>query len=256
VSRPGLVGGALRVRSALGLLRRERSLWPYCALPFALNLLLFGTALAVFTSYYPTLTDSISSVLTLSDPEAWYEWLWVGPVRALAWLVRWLLIAVVAFIVYLLFTVVGSVIAAPFLEILSQRVERLCTGQVVEAKAGMARASLRAVVEDAKRTCFFLAGQLLILFLGLVPGLQPVAALGALLFTALFLPLDYTSYLLDRRGVRFRSKRAWLWQNRRPMLGFGLAGLVTFLIPGLNFVCLPLLVTAGTTLALELPPPD
>jgi uncharacterized protein involved in cysteine biosynthesis len=39
------------------------------------------------------------------------------------------------------------------------------------------------------------------------------------------------------------------------MFGFGATAFVSFLVPGLNFVCLPLLVTAGTRLALEIGPP-
>ncbi len=70
-----------------------------------------------------------------------------------------------------------------------------------------------------------------------------------------FAPLHYTGYLLDRRGIPFRERRRWLWQHRRAALGFGAAALSSFLIPGLNFVCLPWLVCAGTLLALELDAP-
>ena len=37
---------------------------------------------------------------------------------------------------------------------------------------------------------------------------------------------------------------------------FGLAALATFVIPGLNFLCLPWLVASGTLLALEVGPPE
>jgi CysZ protein len=70
--------------------------------------------------------------------------------------------------------------------------------------------------------------------------------------SAAFLALDYTSFALDRRGVTFREKRRWLWQHRSAMLGFGGVGLLTLLVPGLNFACLPWLVTAGTLLAVDL----
>jgi uncharacterized protein involved in cysteine biosynthesis len=39
------------------------------------------------------------------------------------------------------------------------------------------------------------------------------------------------------------------------MLGFGGVGLLTLLVPGLNFACLPWLVTAGTLLATDLESP-
>jgi uncharacterized protein involved in cysteine biosynthesis len=150
---------------------------------------------------------------------------------------------------------VGSVLASPFLDVLSQRVERLHTGRAAEPGVGGVRGALRVLVEDAKRTIFFALGLALLLALGLVPGLQPLSALAVLLYSMGFLSLDYTAYLLDRREVSFRARRAWLWQNRRPLLGFGGAALATFVVPGLNFLALPVLVTAGTRLALDLGPP-
>jgi len=251
----GPLSGALEIPRALGLLRRERSLWLWCALPFALNLIFFALALAVFVAYYDPLTEGIRAFFATQDPQAWYEWLWVGPLRLLGWLVQWILVIVVALVVYLLFTVVGSVIASPFLDVLSQRVEQLKTGAVHASDSGALRAALRVVLEDSKRTAFFLAGQLAILALGLVPGLQPLAALLAFAFAALFLSLDYTAYTLDRREVRFGARRSWLWQHKTVLGGFGTAAFVTFLIPGLNFLALPVLVTAGTSLALDLEPP-
>ena len=38
--------------------------------------------------------------------------------------------------------------------------------------------------------------------------------------------------------------------------GFGAAAFITFLVPGLNFLALPVLVTAGTALALDLEIPE
>jgi uncharacterized protein involved in cysteine biosynthesis len=87
---------------------------------------------------------------------------------------------------------------------------------------------------------------------GLVPGMQPIAFLGEVVLAALFLALDYTAPVLGRRELRFQVRRAWLWQHRGSMLGFGLAGLGTLCVPGLNFACLPWLVTSGTLLALDL----
>ncbi len=40
------------------------------------------------------------------------------------------------------------------------------------------------------------------------------------------------------------------------MGSFGGLALLSFAIPGLNFVCLPWLVTAGTLLALDVGPPS
>ncbi len=149
--------------------------------------------------------------------------------------------------------------ASHFLDVLSRRVEQLRSGAVLEASQTGLRAaltgSLRVVIEEGRRTLFLLGGWLAFFLLGWVPGLQPFAFLGALLFAMFFAPLDYTGYLLDRRGIPFRERRRWLWQHRRAMLGFGATAIGTFLVPGLNFLCLPWLVSAGTLLALDLGTP-
>lgn len=259
MARPGLIRGATRLLEALRLLRREPGLWIWCLLPLALNLLLFGAAIAVFAANYDALVLWLESLLAMDDPRAWYQWLWVGPIRALAWLLRWVLIAAVALLVYLLFTVVGSVLASPFLDLLSERVERIVAGAAPAAPSSWRtslRVAARVFVEDLKRTAFFVLVQGALLAVALVPLLTPVAGIASLLFTMLFLSLDYTAYSLDRRRVPFHARRLWLWQHRRAMLGFGGAAFASFLVPGLNFLCLPVLVTGGTLLALEAGVPE
>jgi CysZ protein len=252
----GIVSGVASIPTALRLLRTHRELWPLCLLPLALNLLFFGAAIALFAAMLDPAVASLRTTLEVADPETWYAWIWVGPLRVLAWLVRWLLLGALALCVYFCFTLIGSVIAAPFLDRLSDRVECLHAGRAVAAQSAGLRGALAAIGSEAKRVAFFAAVQFGWLALGLVPGLQPVSAVGLLGSAALFLPLEYSGYLLDRRGISFAERRAWLWRNRVAMAGFGGAALGTFLIPGLNFFCLPLLVTAGTQLALENDPPE
>jgi CysZ protein len=209
----------------------------------------------VLFAHLDSLAAPVQGWLAVEHPGAWYGWLWVGPLRLLAWLVQWILLLVFAVAVYLLFTVVGGVIASPFLDVLSERVEAVLAGEPPRESAGWwepIRASARAVLEEGKRTLFFLAVQLAILLFGLIPGMQPLAVVAGVLFAALFLPLDYTGYTFDRRGIPFRVRRAWVVRHRAASLGFGFAALGTFLVPGLNFLCLPWLVTAGTCLAVEI----
>jgi len=120
---------------------------------------------------------------------------------------------------------------------------------------GAIREGGRAMSEELRRLFFFALLQGAILLLGLVvPGGQLVAPLVMVAVTVLFLPLDYASYTLDRRHVRFREKRRWVLGHRVAMIGFGTGAFLTLLVPGLNFVALPGLVVSGTLLALRYPP--
>jgi CysZ protein len=243
------------------MLSRERSLWIWCALPVVINLIALALGIVLFFTYLlDPLSVAVSDWLEIADPERWYQWLWVAPLRLLSWLARWAIAALFALLLYMVFVLLGGVLAAPFLDVLSRRVEALRTGRVADAGSeGLVaafRVGMRAILEEGKRVVFFLGVQAAILALGLVPGLHLFAAVAWLAAAAAFLPLDYAGYLLDRRGVRFRERRRWIWRHRGPMLTFGLAALGTFAVPILNFLCLPWLVTAGTLLALEVGPPS
>lgn len=254
--RGGLLAGPAALSAAFRMLLTRSELWRWCLLPMLLNLVLFAAALAAFFGWVlDPLTVQLQAHLDVGAPSAWYEWLWIGPLRLVAWALRFVLIALAAVAVYMTFAVVGGVIAAPFLEALSVRVERIRTGSAVEPSESIWQAAGRALREAAKRAAFLAALYLGVFLVGLVPGLQPVAAVAFAAISAAFLALDYTSFALDRRGIPFREKRRWLWHHRSAMLGFGGVGLLTLLVPGLNFACLPWLVTAGTLLATDLGEP-
>ncbi len=247
--------GIACLRRAWRLLRGHRELWPLAAAPFLLSLLAFGLAATVFVSNLDALTDLLRGFLEVAPPERGYGWLWVGPLRFLAWVARWFLLGAFLVLVYLSFTLVGGILASPFLDALSRRVERLETGSLVDVAgpgiAGALRSAAKVGWEEAKRTGFFFAVQGLLFGVGLVPGLQIVTVPLALAFAVFFLPLDYAGYTLDRREVPFRERRRWI-RARWPAVGtFGSAALLTFALPGVNFLALPWLVCAATLFVLE-----
>lgn len=259
MARAGFFAGPRVLGRGFALLRRNRSLWPWAALPFLLNLAAFALAIWAFVANLDAIARPLERMLDPGEPSAWWGWAWAGPLLVLAVLARWLLLAALGVAIYFLFTVAGGLVAAPFLDVLSERVERIAGGLPAREHGGLRdllSVALRSVIEEGKRTLFFVAVQLAILVFGLFPGVQPIAALASLAFTTLFLPLDYTAYALDRRRVPFRLRRRWIAANLPEMLGFGGFGLALFFLPGLSFLCLPWLVTSGTLLVLEVPLPS
>jgi len=258
----GFAAGARAIPRAIRMLRAERVLWPWAALPAAVNVIAFGLAATVFYTFaLDPLTASLQESLSVAEPEVWYAWLWLGPLKLLAWMARGLVITLFAVLLFASFFVLGGVIASPFLDVLSQHVERIHLGRDPENATAPAegiglamRSALWSMGQEARRAAFLVAGQLGFFALALVPGLQPIAAVGAFVFGALFLSLDYTGYSFDRRTIPFRQRRQWVWDQRAGVLGFGGAAFATLLVPGLNFLSLPVFVTAGTLIALEWPP--
>lgn len=238
------------------LLLREPELRRVAAVPVALSAVALVGALTAFVSFAPGLHEWILELLPQLEAGAWYTWLWVGPGRALFWVLEKLLFVALGGLCAVAALLVASVAAAPFHEILSRRVERLATGGVEELSeegiSGATRDGLRAVREELRRLFFFLAGWALLTAFGIViPGGQLVAPFALTLFTTLFLPLDYASYVFDRRQVSFARKRAWLRRHLGAALGFGGAALLLCAVPGVNLLAMPVLVVSGTLLALR-----
>jgi CysZ protein len=153
----------------------------------------------------------------------------------------------------------ATVAAAPFLDALAWRAERLATGAVVESdESGMGalvRDVGRSIAGEARRLGFFLAITAILLGLGfVVPGAHVITGPAMVAVTILFLPLEYSGYVLDRRRVPFASRRRWIVGRWPRMAGFGAAAFAICFVPGVNLLMIPGLVVAGTLLVLDGPP--
>ncbi|MDP3938174.1 MAG: EI24 domain-containing protein [Deltaproteobacteria bacterium] len=251
-------------RRAFRLIRGDRALLRYAVLPFLINLAVFGLAIAAFVYWFGDLWHLASAWTESARPEAWY-WL---PLYWLLAMVRWLiaavLVVVAVLILWISFTLVGNVIAAPFNKLLSAATER-SLGSVEEAGAeGGWRALLgemaRALSDETRKMGFFLLIQAALLPLNLVPLVGTIAyATLSLGFGALFVALEFTDYPMARRRIPFAERRRTVWRHRAVMSGFGGSLFLTFLVPGLNLLLLPLGVVGGTILYLDVagaaPPP-
>jgi CysZ protein len=137
------------------------------------------------------------------------------------------------------------VLAAPVLDLLSRRVEALVRGATFEHARGLRF----EVLESLRGSFYFLAAAPGVLLLGLIPVVGPLLAA---VWGAWALAFQLTDPPLSRRGLSFREKRAWHWRWRAESEGFGLAGMLTLLIPLANLLLAPALAVGGTLLVLSL----
>lgn len=245
----------------LALLWRERSLWPLATVPFLLSLLAVSGAVAAVVAWAPELFAWATAWMPELRAEHWYQWLWIGPARTVLVAVGSLLFLVLAGACLVVAYLLASLLASPFHDALAARVERIQTGAVVDVTraglTGLVREGARALGGEARRLASFLSLVVPLVLAGwLVPGGQLVTAPAIVAVTVLFLPLDYAGYTLDRRHVAFPVRRRWLWRRRSATLGFGGAAFLTCLVPGLNFLAMPVLVVAGTLLVLRFGPDE
>jgi CysZ protein len=237
---PGLArraaAGAWHVPAGFAYLARNPGLWPASLLPAALAAvcLFLGMAGGLFaiTRLEPALLpapgrvpDVVGFLLMLA--------LWFGGAAA------GLLVGLA----------VALLVAAPALERLSRLVETRVTGRAAESRSALSWELLNAF----KGALYFLGAAPLVFLLSLVPFVGPL--LGAL-WGAYALAFQHTDAPLARRGLGFQARRAWHHRWRAESLGFGLAGLVTLVVPIANFLLAPALTVGATLLVLELKPED
>lgn len=235
-SPPGLLrraaAGAWHVPAGFAFLLRRPRLWPLAALPALLAVALFGLGALVglLVAY------RLESVV-LPEPGRLPEWAAL-PMTVLLWIAT---MGAGAF----LGLGVALALASPLLEQLSRRVEALARGLAEDASPGFVfelRESLRGAL-------YFLAAAPLLFLLGLVPLVGPFLSL---MWGGRAVALQMTDPALTRRGLRFADKRRWHREWRAESQGFGLAGMLGFIVPLANLLLGPALVTGGTLLVLEL----
>lgn len=235
-ARPGTLlraaAGAWHVPAGFAFLLRRPRLLPLAALPALAAVVLLGTgALAGL------LVASRVEAAVLPEPGRLPEWLAL-PMMALLWIAT---TGAGAFLGLGL----ALALAAPLLELLSRRVETLARGLAEDASPGL----VFEVKESLRGALYFLLAAPVLFLLGLVPLVGPFLSL---MWGARAVALQMTDSALTRRGLRFADKRRWHREWRAESQGFGLAGMLGFVVPLANLLLGPALVTGGTLLVLEL----
>jgi uncharacterized protein involved in cysteine biosynthesis len=235
VARPGsflrAVAGAWHVPAAFAFLVGRPRLWALAALPALLAgaLLVLGLVLGVYAVPY---------VDDLVNPSRGAR----GGFGALVSIALWLATPLAGMVIGL---ALALMLTAPILERLSIRVEQLARGQLQAASRGLEW----EIVESLRAAFYFAARAPGFLLVSLVPLIGP--PIGAL-WGAHSLAFQLTEGPLARRGLGFSERRAWHRRYRAESLGFGLAGLLTLLVPLANLLLAPALVVGATRLVLDL----
>ena len=150
-----------------------------------------------------------------------------------------------------LFVSIAGLIAGPFNEALSERIEALLTGQPMTpfSLREFAHGALLALGHGIRRILAALISLVIVFALGLIPVLGMVAAaLYGAWFTSHAAAYDCYDAVLARRFLPYRSKLDFLAHHRLRTLGLGAAVTGMLLVPGLNLIALGL-GAAGATVA-------
>ena len=237
--------GALYILRAIKVVFSDWKIFRLAIMPMFINIALFA---AFFASFNYFIYDWVYSSVFAEVDMAWY---W----DALYWLGGAVLFIISIAVVFFGFVAVGLIVAAPFNEFLSAAVERKLTGSVEEAKQTPLELGLFIMKNESKKIGIILLIQISIALIAFVPVVgQAVFMILTPLFLSAVMAFEFTGYTLDRRGLSFKEKRAYL-QERAPLaFGFGLSVAASLMIPIINFALLPLAVTGGAMLVVDNPP--
>ena len=207
-------------------------LYPYVIIPFLINVIVFSLAVWLGLDFYKT---TVEAMIPIGDAWYWsilYYFLWLVAVLA------------TALLVFFLFAIVGNLIASPFNDILSEKTEEIVTG-VRRAEPFQLRQFLResvhTLLDELLKISAFLFGMILLFLFLLLPAVGPVLySILSVIWTALFLVVEYTGYIFTRHKLVFKDQRQFIRQQKLASVGFGTGSLCLLAIPLLQFFTIPL----------------
>jgi len=215
-------------------------LWRMLGLLFVLMLLLVG---GVFG-----LTDYLAS-LWLPEGDAWY-WQLLG---YLVWIIATLLAAFTGIVT---FTAVASAAAAPWLDVLAARTEKLHGQAGQESGKSWALQIVEALGNSVRPLLGLLAFGAVALLLLIVPVIGQVAATLIWGYAGIrFLNYELMDTPASRRGWAFAERKGAIRSRQFFWLGFGGLAMALMLVPLLNLLVLPAAVV-GLTKSLQTSEPQ
>jgi len=234
------VRGAGDFWRGLAFLIGHPRLWLLSAIPFVLNVCLF---VLLYWLGWHFLGGWLGECFP-SDEGIWW--------RIISWLISALYWIVAFLVIIFAFVPLASLLAEPFNDLLSEKVERLYTGQGVDEPFSV-RSLIRGLTVGLGSTVRLTALTLLLLALAMTLHVVPVfgsllATAAAMAITIRFLSLQYTSYSMDRRAYSFARRREFLRRNRARTIGMGAMAAVLMVIPIVNALFIPVSAVAGTLL--------
>ncbi len=229
-------------------LARHPRLWGYALLPTIVNLVILGVMLGTFIHYYGDLYTWLSARLGIhhiADAVGFWQHLLSG----LLWFVNavfQVFIVLISLILLLIVSyAVGLIVAGPFNELLSEKVEVAVTGVepppfafkrfLVELLRTIRVETVKAVILIAIPVVLFVLS-----FIPLVGG--PLYVMTTFVFGAWSLGFSYAELPLSRRVVPFAMRKRFALDHRWALIGLG-AG---FAIPFFSLIFSSPMVVGGT----------
>lgn len=212
------------------------------SLLLALIPILIGLALYIFVgqAYFSTLIEYGQSYIEKNLSDGTFG-------QVLYYLVVAVLTVALYFIVNWTFVLVLSIIASPFNDLLSSRIEKVYLGKELpslgESFQGMFQEVIHTVFNEVKKMTLILVLSLLAFVIGYIPLLTPIS----IFITVILLAAGYVDYSWSRHNMPFKECRSDISGN---IFSYGIGGfffMIIVSIPIINII-VPSLATSYFTI--------
>jgi uncharacterized protein involved in cysteine biosynthesis len=235
------------------MLVHSPKLWPWAIAPTIINIALLALMIYGFIHYYGTMYDWVSAHLghiTLANPDTWYwhilnGFLWVVDVifQVFVVLISLILLLVVSY-------ALGFVIAAPFNDALSERVETLATG--VEPPPFLFKKfcadMIRIIRIEGIKAIILLLIPIVLFVLNIIPVIgAPLYVALTLTFGAWDLGFSFADLPMGRKVSPLRERWRFARENKWMLTGLGIG----FIIPFFSLIFAAPMVVGGTLLYID-----
>lgn len=176
------------------------------------------------------------------------EWLpsWLSFLEWLFWPLY--AVAIIMILAYC-FVAVANLIGSPFYGLLAEKVEQQLTGQSIESdddwKALVATIP-RSIARELHKLVYYLPRALLLLVLGVIPGVNLVAGVLWFGFSSWMMTLQYVDYAADNNNQSFAQLKRFASERRWSSFSFGMLVYGVAMIPLVNLVAVPAAVCGAT----------
>ena len=216
--------------------------------------------IALLINYYGDIYSFVVAhlgMLEFNHSGRWYLY----PVAALVWIAGFIIRIVIGLISLILILIasycLSFIIAAPFNDALSEKVERIATGKDPEefTFAKLIRDLARTVKAESIKAAVLISIPIVLFAVSFIPIAGPALYMGlTMLFGACDLGFSFAELPMGRRAASFGERLSFARKNFWMLTGFG----IPFAIPFFAIIFAPPMVAGGTLLYISLtsPPSD
>ncbi len=248
----GLLTGASYPFRAVIVFFKNSKLLPYLIIPILINLIV-GIALYVSLLFFgfDLITDLVN-ILTIKIDNLVDDWpSWLGFLEYFAIIIGWLLKLIISLALLVingfLMLQFGVILGAPWYGKLSEKLEKIKTGEVVNIEVGIFQDIGRAILYEIKKIILAISLGIVLFLLNFIPVIGTLTTtMGSITITAIIICLDFFDSALERRRLKFKDKLKIVFSSLPASAGFSLVALTLISIPLLNLFTIPICVASGT----------